>query len=219
MKKFLILCLALIMLLAFAACGGGGGKDDDKFEYGNGADFIAKNLKGDYSITYRYSYSSDSSNALVMTYTKTSNGIYYSYNGIEGLYVKNGSKYDIYQKDEEDGVFRKVDFMDPITQAELENDPYYSLTFLFLEGFMSQYGSFASGMKKTGSETVAGRNCDKYTYSFSGGGMAYKYTTLIDKTTGVCLKWQVEGSVYGQTSNVTFECTEFKTSGVTLPAH
>ena len=219
-KKILFLFLIPALIFTFTACGGmnstGGGNTTDAdnnsaFEYGNGKDYITEHLKGDYSITYKYTVSG-SPESLVATSTRTSEGYYYNYGGMEALFIKNGDKYDTYQGSAEDG-FVKVDFIDPVTQKELEDEMAFNLVF----GFMNQYADNTSNMKKSGTATVADRDCDKYTFSYSGIGGAVKYSYYIDKETGVCLKWNYDAAAGGQTAALTFECTEFKTSGVSLP--
>jgi len=237
MKK--IFTISLVILLAISllsACGGNGSNNGDqaggnnnsanadnngnndggeeKFEYGK--DYIAQNLKGDYSISYKYTSGGES--ALTMAYAQTSEGYYYNYMGTEGLFIKNGDKYDTYQGTTESG-FEKVDFMDPISEEDLKNDGTYSAVFSMLDGFMIKYNENTSDMKKDGTATVAGRDCDKYTYQIAGAGMAYKYSYYIDKATGVCLKWEYDMAAGGETGGMTFECTEFKTSDVSLPSY
>ena len=223
MKKFLALTLVLILALSMlASCGLGeklvnnvinGGDDDGDdtpFPYGNGNDFIKENLKGDYSITYEYSYGDEET--LTVKTARTSEGYYFSYYGIESLYIKDGDKYVAYQGSAEEG-FTKIDFLEPMELEEVES---YTA---FGTGFMSQYSSDISGMKRDGSETVAGRDCDKYTYSIGAFGVGLKYSYSIDKATGVCLKWAYDLAAGGNSGSLSFTCTEFKTSGVTLPSY
>lgn len=210
--KILALALTLVLALSLVACGGGGGGggNSDKFEYGNGSDYIANNLKGDYSITYRYSTNS-SEDYLDVTCARTSAGYYYSYGDSEVLYIKNGNKYDTYFGST-DGGFAKIDLIEPKTEDEVKD------SFIFV-GWMSYYGAFASNMTKDGSTTIAGRNCDRYKYSWSYLGTAVRYVVCIDKSTGVCLKYTIDTAAGGEKGNLSFECTEFKTSGVSLPAY
>ena len=136
-----------------------------------------------------------------------------SYGGMEMLYIKNGGKYDTYYGSEADG-FAKMDYMPQLSQEEVE-----SQLGLF-SGFMGQYSMWSdSDMKKTGSETIAGRRCDVYTYSASALGAALKYSYSIDKATGVCLKFTCDAKAGMDRGSMTFECTEFKTSGVSLPKY
>ena len=215
MRKLFVLAVVLVLGLSLIACGSGNGNSggsssSDKFEYGNGTDYIANNLKGDYSITYKYSSSGD--DFLEITCARTSSGYYYKYAELEVLYIKNGSKYDTYYNITGNG-FTKVTWIDPKTEDDVKSE------FMFITGFMTHYGSNASDMTKIGSETVAGRNCDKYKYAWSYLGSSVQYTYCIDKATGVCLKYTYDVASGGQSGNLSFECTAFKTSGITLPSY
>ena len=189
---------------------GGGGKED--FKYGNGKDYIAENLKGDYSITYKATGSS-TDDVYEVIYARTSEGYYINFPGMDMgpmLYIKNGDKYDLYLKNKNGDVFEKVDFIDPIDEDQVQEP--------VLGGFMTSYGSL-SGFERNGSETVAGRDCDKFELSAAGMGAAIRQIYCIDKETGVCMKFSIDLAADGQVGGVTFECTEFKTSGVSLPAY
>ncbi|MCL2615593.1 MAG: hypothetical protein FWD30_02210 [Dehalococcoidia bacterium] len=213
-RKLLALAFALVLALSLVACGGGGGGGNggggssDKFDYDNGGAYVASHLTGNYSITYRYTYDGD--DYLDVTFTKTSAGYFYGLNDSGFLYIKNGDKFDTYW-DLGDG-FEKSDFFDPIT----ENEVMEKMLFF---NWMWYYDDYSSDMKKDGTQTIAGRNCDKYTYQIAGWGVAYKQVVCIDKQTGVCLKWAFDMASVQGSGSFSFECTEFKTSGVTLPAY
>jgi len=222
-KKQPLLALALVMMaVLLAGCGitingkplsqqtdSGGGS-----EYG--PDYVAQHLTGDYWITYRYSASGSgtgSSDAVDMTLARTSEGYYWKAFGDEILYIKNGDTYDTYLRTTADAGFTKFENSQPVTQAEME-DSFSSFT-----AFMTQYGEAGSGMVKAGTETVAGRSTEKYTWNASLLGISIDYAYWIDQETGVCLKYDYSMSTKSEGAGMTFECTEFKTSNVTLPAH
>ena len=185
-------------------------KTDDEFEYGNGKDFIAKNLTGDYSITYRV-YANGSDETAEIFVVRTSEGYYIGTFASEALYIKNKDNlYETYFKSDEG--FYKVDFLDPITEKEVQSNMAVILD------FMTQY-SGSSGLKKDGTETVADRNCDRYKASASGFGLAVGISYCIDKKTGVCMKFRYDMAGDEGMANMTFECTEFLTSGVKLPVY
>ena len=187
---------------------GGGAKED--FKYGNGKDYILKNLKGDFSITYEVTGSS-SDDVYEIIYARTSEGYYINFPGMDMgpmLYIKNGDKYDLYLKNGD--VFEKIDVMDPVDEEQVQGP--------MLGGFMTSYGGL-SGFERKGSETIAGRDCDKFELSAAGMGAAVRQIYCIDKETGVCMKFSLDAAAEGQVGNVNFECIEFKTSGVTLTAH
>ena len=190
--------------------GSGSNDADDDFVYGNGTDYIASHLTGDFSITYRLTTSADDSGSADLTMMRSSEG-YLIRSGITDiLYVKNGDVYDIYFPT--DDGYQLLDFLDPASEEQIQSNlvTMYSL--------MAHY-SDVSGLKKDGDEVIAGRNCDIYKESAAGMGMAVGMSYSIDKETGVCLKTTFDAAMAGNIMNMTFECTEFLTSGVTLPAH
>ena len=231
MKKILTLGLALILIVSLlTACfvrsnpsnvpppssggnnnsssGNSGSSDKDDFQYGNGKDYISENLKGDFSISYEVSGSS-SDDVYKVTYARTSEGYYIDFPGMDMgpmLYIKNGDKYDLYLKNED--VFEIIDFLDPVEEEQVQAP--------MLGGFMTSYGNL-SGFERDGSETIAGRDCERFVLSGAGFGAAVRQIYCIDKATGVCMKFSMDAAMEGQSGNVTFECTEFKTSGVKLP--
>ena len=185
-------------------------KNEDEFVYGNGKDFIAKNLTGDYSITYKI-YANGSDETAEIFITRTSEGYYIGNFVSKTLYIKNrDSLYETYFSSDEG--FYRVDFLDPITEEEVRSN------MAIIIDFMTQYSS-ESGLKKDGTETVAGRNCDRYKAGASGFGMAVGISYCIDKETGVCMKFRYDMAGDEGMANMTFECIEFLTSGVKLPAY
>ena len=186
----------------------GNSQTNDGFEYGNGRDFIAKNLTGDYSIKYTVYANGSDETAEVFT-IRTSEGYCIGTFGSTALYIKNSDNlYETYFSSN-DG-FYKVDFLDPITEDEVKSN----MEIIF--GFMTQY-SGTSGLQKGGTETIVGRNCDIYKESVAGFGVAMGISFWIDKETGVCLKFTYDMAAEGGMANMSFECTEFRTSGVKLP--
>ena len=185
------------------------GKTQEEFEYGNGKDYINMHLTGDYSITFRI-YTSSSEEYSDLVFMRTSEGYYIDTITNKVMYIKNGDTYDTYLSGN-DG-FYLVDFLEPKTEEEVEktNSMVYS--------YMTQYDG-ASGLNKTGSETVAGRSCDVYKGGAVGFGMAIGASYYIDKETGVCMKFTYDVATEGGMGSMTFECVEFKTSGVKLPAY
>ena len=187
----------------------GNSNSEDTFEYGNGKDYVAKNLTGDYSITFRV-FTSGSEDYNEITCMRTSNGYCISTFGTTVLYVKNGDKYDTYF--DSDNGFYKIDFVEPKSEEEIQSE----LSLIY--SLMTHY-SDTSSLTKDGTETVAGRNCDRYKVGAAGFGVAIGATYCIDKATGVCLKYTLNMAEGGEIASLTFECTEFITSGVKLPAY
>ena len=188
---------------------GSSGKTEDKSEFSIGKDEIKSNFKGDFSITFRL-HTSASEEYAEMTFVRTSDGYYLATPDFQYLYIRNGDTYDLYFPSD-DGFF-KVDFIEPQTEEKIESNlgVFYDL--------ITTHSSI-KGLKIDGSETVAGRSCDRYTESAVGFGMALGSTYCVDKETGACLKFQYDMAVQGGMGRATFECTEFITSGVKLPEH
>jgi len=208
-KKIIVLFLLLILAFSLVSCGGGSNnKDSDKFEFGQ--DYINNNLKGDYWIIYNTTYwENGKSNTSSLEMIKTDKGYYYGEAGENGvLYIKNGDKYDVYYQGG-----------DAYESSGFQFDPeMVESMMLGITGYMNNYASYSSGMKKAGSETVAGRNCEKYTFGMTFP-IKYQAVYCIDKETGVCMKLTMEVDAGGQKAGYEFECTKFQTSNVSLPKY
>ena len=227
-RKLTTLLLALLMIVAaaftLAACGGGGGKGDP-YEYGDAKSYINTKLTGDYSITYKFGASENGqvSDSSYYKTVRTAQGFYFSAESDSAsdldtsgaLYIKDGNKYYSYTYSSSESKFKK--YGDEALDAEYVED---SLVYLS-SWFMAFYGIYGSDeMKPAGSEKVAGRTCNKYTYKYGIpliGSVQYNFS--IDKETGVCMKFSYKGKAMGDSAGITFECTEFLTSGVSLPAY
>ncbi|MFT3951795.1 MAG: hypothetical protein QM689_07640 [Oscillospiraceae bacterium] len=187
----------------------------EEFQYGD--DYIAAHLGDEYSITYAYKTygSTDGATEIDMTFSKTPEGCYYKYGneaGSEILYIKNGDMYDYYIRDTAEDTFKIVQGV-RFKQEDIETS---AASFL---GYMDTYQDYADELEKTGTETVAGRDCDIYAdkNNVVYGSLGVQYA--IDQETGACLKFSVEYKDGESAAGYSFECTEFKTEGVTLPAY
>lgn len=216
MKKIFTLALALILALSMlTACGGdsndngGGNNAGGAFEFGQ--DYINNNLKGDYWIIYNVTtYGDGETDSVTMEQIQTADGYYWSTDGDDGtLFIKNGDSYDVYVKS--DDVYEN-------TGATYTKD-MVDLMMYSINMYMTTYAAYGDSLKKTGSETIAGRNCEKYAFDFTYPVYNYKfkYTYCIDKETGVCLKFNMTVEGAGEKMGYEFECAKFQTSGVSLP--
>ena len=174
--------------------------------------YIDEHLKGDYSITYKISSSGTGETTAIydIKMMHTDEGYYISLDeGTEMLYIKNGDKYTLYMGNTKDGF---IAYGEPtLTEEEVKSQSQMFLS------YMTIYGDFKDQLIIDGSEVVAGRDCDRYDYDYLGSKLKYEY--YIDKETGVCMKFYIEGSGTEGFGQFTFECTEFITSGVTLPKY
>ena len=85
--------------------------------------------------------------------------------------------------------------------------------------YMTEYAGHGSSLQKSGSDTIAGRSCDKYTMDYTHPSAKYKYTYYIDKATGVGLKFTMDLTSAGEKMGYEYEATKFQTTGVTLPSY
>ena len=233
LKKLIVLILAIILVVSLAACSGGGGKPPassgnnppssggtgggtggapiDKFEFG--VDFIENNLKDNYHIVYEITtYEDNESDTAVMEQIWTKEGVYFAAGGDGMLFIKNGEEYVMYYETGA-GSFEKspMNYPKEMVEAMISG----------LSMYMSAYASFGSELARDGSETIAGRDCERYTMDYKYPYLDYKlkYTYCIDKATGVCLKFKMDVQGEGKKVGYEFLCTMFKTSGVTLPKY
>ena len=222
MKKLLYLCLVGVLCFTLVGCGNkdnnnnnnenGNNNNGGAFEYGE--DFINKNLKGDFWLIYKIThYEGGDRDSRTIEIRKTDKGYFFATSDDEDgiLFIKNGDVYDWYGYS--DGVYKSIGL--PMEKEAVEG------MMAGLTMYMSGYAAYDSMLNKTGSDTVAGRSCDKFAMDFSYpyANYKYKHTYCIDKATGVGLKLTVEAQSGGQKAGYEFEATKFQTSGVTLPEY
>jgi hypothetical protein len=190
---------------------GGGGGGNGSFDYGQS--YIDNNLPDSYRLVYSITaYDNSGVSSVTWEQIRTSKGYYFNTEDGDGLlFIKNGQTYDLYILGS-DGVYENsgMDF----EQSYVEN-----LMSGFL-GYMTNYVAYQNSMSKSGSDTVAGRACDKYSFAYAHALYgSVTYSCSIDKATGVCLKWSMDAQAHGEKGGYEFVCTHFSTSGVSLPAY
>jgi len=219
-KKFglaAVLATVLAATLLFVSCG----IADPKFEDMSSAEsekFIKENMPAEYSITYTYGgYTSDgketASGQYIHKYIRTAEGYYSQWQETAdgpfyaAMYKKNAAtgKYDWYSGDQNGLVKQPNDF----SEDNLDDD--------YMADFGHWYGNIGS-LKKKGSQKIAGRTCIRFEESVNLIIIKYKNTVLIDKETGICMKYFIGGSGLGSSVGINFECTDFTTKNVALPA-
>ena len=179
--------------------------DEDGLKYDK--NYINSNLKGDFSITYT---ANEESGGWAQTIMRTSEGCYSetTYSDSDGgtgamkiLYLKNGDVFDVYTDWSGEGF--GTSNMTMTENEVMESFPY----FYMFDNVRELYDN----VKKDGTETIAGRNCDIYKVTVSADGQSASFYYSVDRQTGIFMK-----SVMGP---AIMECTEFKTSGVSLPSY
>jgi len=188
------------------------GSSDGEFVYNQ--DYIDQNLGDEYWITYSYQSKSNgvAADPLFITTAENEEGYYYKDNlGSETLYLLNGSAFDVYMPND-NGDLEKV----PDIQLSKEEAEGYSTSFL---SFMTIYEIAIGDLTADGSETVAGRLCDKYVFHAVSLAASIDIRYSIDKVTGVCLRYETEAVSGSDTGAFQFVCTVFKTDNVDMPSH
>ena len=223
MKKTLLTVLCLLLFLS--SCGkkqpsGDNGlsvqndpqiiESTEPFLYDDPSAYVASHLTDDFSITYSVQYTG--SEAYSMSMTRTAAGYYLAIAGSAMLFIKNGDKYDVYVDDRNDN-FTLVDYLDNYSEEEVQTQ---ISTFFVL---MTCYSGSEQNMVKTGTNRIAGRECDSYALDYSNVGMDQSFIYSIDKATGVCLKYCFDIGSSQDNQSFSFECQEFKVGGVSLPAY
>ncbi|MDR2700162.1 MAG: hypothetical protein LBC12_05060 [Nitrososphaerota archaeon] len=215
LKILIIICavVAVVVVGAVIVISGwsGSGGGDGSFDYGQ--NYIDNNLPDSYRIVFSITaYDSNEVISLPLEQIRTLNGYYFDTGVGDGLlFIKNGTIYDLYVLGS-DGVYENsgVNF----EQSYVEN------IMSDLWGYMTNYVAYQKSMMKVGSETVAGRACDKYSLTYTQplyGSVTYSCS--IDKATGVCLKWTCDAQASGEKGGYEFVCTNFSTSGISLPTY
>ena len=219
--KLFMIGLLLLTAFAFIACGDKGGDDDDDSGSGSGeiltAEESAAKLKalGDYDIVVDVVSIGDQ--AMSMEMGKKGNTYWFVImNGIGYAYQLDGNICYGYlgTKGESDTMTwmyigsESPDAVDDSMQ-DFDSSLFYA-------------GELPDDLKKSGSATIAGRNCTKYTRSVSasaGGNSASAQETIyIDNDTGICMKLEASDTVNGVSESGTFEVTKFLTgSAVVAP--
>ncbi len=220
----IVVALILVLTMIFVACG----KKDDDADTSGGS-----NITADYNYQQIASKVTELANAnglfVKLHISSTNNGqtdtydialgvhgqVYYvlSYGDEVYLDLTSDQYYDVYTP--YNGTWRKVrtNYSEQVTKESLVTS-YSAMVYGYFG--MYQYLTSYEGVKTTA--TVAGRSCDKYTFTQTAYGATASSEVCIDKATGICLKWAAAGSYQGDSGAVTFECTQFDTSyTATLP--
>ena len=225
MVVVLIVCLAVF----FTACGKNGGDDS--------GDASTINISNDYN----YEQIEQKVNELA-----GANGVYVKIHvtesdtdgGDEDFYVAMGVKNHVYYflGESTEGYFDLSNETQFIEYAKDNNvwtkDIYYynstytqnrakqmmSAYSTSVLGWFGYYRAVQAGEGTKTTTTFLNRSCDKYTVSMNYYGAVYNQEVIIDKATGICLKYSASASYGGEGGGISIECTEFNTSwNYTLP--
>ena len=223
MKKLLALFIAALMLLSLTACNRGdslGQKDGDEVmmeydqeEMQEKLDKL-KNEKGILiEMTVTSTETGEAPEVGTITYAENKDAFYFKSEEDEIMFdFSNPDKCVTYEKNT-DGTWEKYDTVyaeSGITREQMEASA--SLYTMALTGYLGNYSQFAGQMMTVTSDKVAGRNCDKFTYSMMFMGVGVEYTFCVDKETGMCLEWKMKAAAGMEGSaTVEYTCTRFET--------
>lgn len=228
----LLLALLLVVALTFTACGDG----NDSAE---GSDETSSGIGSDYSVDLIAekldALRTEQGLCVKLHIVSTENGTVEEY---DLVYAADGNVYyfmtqddEVYLEfresaltvyDKEDGAFKKtvMSYGAGFTkeQAKTMADGYAAI----LSGYFGAYRAYISdvpGMTVAKSAaTVAGRACDKYTFTATVPDAKASIEICIDRATGACLKLFGSASAADGSSSGSVECTQFTTPyTVTLP--
>ena len=205
MKKVILMICAMALCLSLAACNGGknnNGKNNGLLS--NSGDVLLKSkneLKstlGSYKITIDYSMGGGST---TLTEMRCEQGYAYYFDEGDAMYFIEFGKNKMYILD----VASKTGTAMPIDS----DDDYRNLdTMLLSQIFM--FDGQTSGLVKTGTDKVAGRNTTVYTFKYLG---ILGYKIWVDNELGLTLKYSLEG---GGEEGFYMEVKELRIGGVTL---
>ena len=222
MKKVLGIILIGVLCLTIVGCGkktnnnntdtnnDSNNRNSETFEYGQ--NYIDNHLQGDYWIIYNLTNYQDGENDVTtIEIRRTAEGYYFLSDGSEGLFIKNGDSYDMYNG--YDGEFEKSEIPMQSEYVEAMMNAYTM--------YMTSYVGYSQALNKIGTDNVAGRSCDKFAMDFTYPvyNYKYKYNYCIDSATGVGLRFIIELSGSGQKMGYEFEATKFQTDNVELPPY
>lgn len=128
--------------------------------------------------------------------------------------MTDGNSLHVYEKEGDEWVYS-------YSLNDLEDPEELKESFKAMINVLLYMGNIYDGQLKKGkTATIAGRNCQIYTFGIDTlggmvgsliGGFSYKYTFYIDKETGLTLKYEIEGQYQNEEAKVTFEVTKFDT--------
>ena len=207
----------------------GSGSAQAEFDYESSAAVAAlESMRQDkgYLIRYNISATEDSESNTVSIGAK--GDIYYVASGDSEYYYDASGEDAIvyYTKDsaEADWTKSSMEFSEYFTREDAIES--MEAVIQIHSGWLTYYQGFISSMDgatKT-TATVAGRSCDKYTFSaaaLTGKGLSTAratYECYVDKSTSICLKWTQTLTAEGRTESWSMECVAFSTNpDLTLP--
>jgi len=206
-------CLVLAFVLVIAGCNGmtnlnSGGSDDFIYSDEYIQEHLPSNLKvtfnvdtvdpnGDYDLLFGYG-----TDWYQLEITSAGSTV--------GYVVKKNAgtnTYSCYLKS--DGPYTLVGDSVAATEAETDISNYKRQAFGLLANYLT-YTSHSGDFQKSGTETVSGKTCTKYVYTFALPQITATYSFWLEESTGFCLKSSFVTNAH--TDDVTITCTNYSLS-------
>ena len=167
-----------------------------------------------YSITYEVQKPGEDAVTLVTRARDGDGNIYFAGGSTELLFLSDGGKYRLYEKDAEGG------FTEAAAGKRYTTDYIDTATAAFTACAEPEVNASTPGFDPAEDDTVAGRTCNVFENKIGVAGMNTTYVLQLDQETGVCLGYNElsdTGIFTSEPSKDVFSCTEFRTENVTLP--
>lgn len=231
MKKLAVFAICALLLVSFCACGLGGGNQGEKEKLTYTGESVQASLDGmrdggGYFIRMEITSYDSEGQTEVSSVAAGANGDIYHFiheGGDEYIYdLSKDTEYVLYSKYEgEQKWYKNVYVYDEYMTRETAESMVQIASFSTMT-FLTFYSTYeGEDFYNMGTAAVAGKTCAKYKYSFEFFTLKYETTYYIEKSTGLCLKYEVSASALGQGSvSVTFECKEYRTSyNIAIPTN
>lgn len=212
MKKLLAL-LPLIGAFALAGCGGDKEEEAEPATLEYNEEQVKEKVQtlGETS-GYEISFVVKSSDSEDDSYTiGAKNHFYWGYNDdSKSMYHLENDMVQIYRFDSESGMFEKYGEEYSIAGTDYEENFRVGYDLYLCMG--ANYAENA-GLTKVKETTFVGRPAVEYKMSYGSVYGSASYELVVDKETGITLKWAVSGTSYvdGESGAASFEVTSFKT--------
>ena len=220
MKRIFAL-LPLIGAFALAGCGGDKKEEAEPANLEYNADQVKEKVRtlGETS-GYEISFVVKSSDSEDDSYTiGAKNHFYWGYNDdSKSMYHLENDMVQTYHYDSESGMFEKYGAEYSIAGTDYEENFRVGYDLYLCMG--STYAE-TGGLTKVKETTFLGRQATEYKLSYGSVYGSASYELVVDKETGITLKWAVSGTSYvdGESGSASFEVTSFKTGDqVSVPA-
>lgn len=210
-KKITLFLIVIVSLFIFVGCGNDTEEDSlDKTKTQVEEKLKELANKDGYQITYRYTSSENGTSTSTIGANKGYSW-YYEGDKVTGIAYEKSDGLTLYY------LLRNGEWEYQYAFTYDKSDPRYSKDLTSEFSMFLQAYELDNSLKKGGVATIAGRKCDVYTASVNAKGQVIagmvgvdaKWSFYIDQSTGICLKFEVEGNDGNKKTSSTFEVIEF----------